>query len=43
MHVFTCIWIKLGSRDFHDDRWLDETIKSKTWMFIGETDFIDSS
>ena len=39
IHVFACVWIKLGSTDFQEDRWLDEDLADKTWMFISETDF----
>lgn len=36
----TCIWIKLGSQDKFEDRWLKLDQESETtWMFIPMTDF----
>ena len=34
LHVMTCIWIKLGSLDKHNDRWLTTPENERTWMFV---------
>ena len=39
MHVFTCIWIKLGSRDAYEDAWLTIDEADRTWMFRSGSDF----
>ena len=40
LHIMTCIWIKLGSHDKLNDRWLTLDQESETtWMFIPGTDF----
>ena len=45
LHLFTCIWIKLGSRDAYEDRGLDPNVdeEDKTWMFREGSDFTSSS
>ena len=39
MHTLSCLWIKLGSLDFIDERWKDDSVADKTWMFIEGTGF----
>ena len=39
IHMFTCIWIKLGSLDAHDDKWLTTPEADRTWMFRTGSDF----
>lgn len=45
LHLFTCIWIKLGSLDAFEDRGLDPNVdeEDKSWMFRVESDFTSSA
>lgn len=45
LHLFTCIWIKLGSLDAYEDRGLDLNVdeEDKSWMFRVESDFTSSA
>ena len=38
IHILTCIWIKLGSGDTHND-WEEMEPSDRTWFFIPGTDF----
>ena len=39
LHVFTCIWIKLGSIDCFDDQWVTKPDTERSWMFLEGSDF----
>ena len=39
LNILTCIWIKLGSLDCREDRWLALEEEQRSWMFIEGTDF----
>ena len=45
LHLFTCIWIKLGSLDAYEGRGLDPNVdeEDKSWMFRVESDFTSSA
>ena len=39
LHILTCIWIKLGSLDAKDDKYLEIESDEVSWMFIPGSDF----
>ena len=39
VHILTCIWLKLGSIDSHEDRYLTMDQGEVSWMFIVGSDF----
>ena len=39
LHIFTCIWIKLGSLDAFEERWKEVNEADRTWMFRAGSDF----
>ena len=43
LHILTCIWIKLGSRDAYEDRWKEMDDIDRTWMFREGSDFTSDS
>ena len=39
LHLWTCLWIKIGSLDARDERWRTKDQNEISWMFIEGSDF----
>ena len=39
LHVFTCVWIKLGSIDCLNDTWMTKVDSERSWLFLEGSDF----